>query len=294
MRIVELKTKPRLVSIVIPNYITKKAGGIVPDESETLWFARHCFPRIKKYTTLPYELVLIDNGSEIGHDLLSKWADVLITNESNLGFAPAVNQGINLSKGDMVVVINNDIFVWDGWLEALVKTFEDNSDCGIAMPALMKQTKRGREALKFEEIDLTKNYFSYGKGAEFGSCFLIKREIIDKVKKMNNGNMYDERFLIGFGEDRNLYRQIRMLGYETYRTHKTRVFHQGNVTMSKIKSRKSYTHPNRIYFHKLLELEVNGKRLTEREKDKLRKEAQKEYEESLNKLGSTDVSGVDS
>ena len=258
-----------------------KPGKIVPDGDEQLWFAKHCFERIKQFTTLPYELILIDNGSVHGQDLLKEYADILITNEENLGFAKAVNQGVNVSKGDMVAVVNNDILVYEGWLEALIKTFEDNPNCGIAMPALMKQTKRGDEALKIDKIDLSQNYDKYGAGAEFGSCFLIKREVIDKVKELNGGNMFDENFILGFGEDRRLWRQIRQLGFETFRTHKTRVFHQGNCTICKIPNRKQYTIPNREYLRRITRLEEEGEKLSEERKKQIREQVDVDYEKGL-------------
>jgi len=270
MRIVEIKRRPALVSIVIPNLFDGKSGRIVQEGDEALWFAKHCFHRIKKYTTIPYELILIDNGSSVGKDVLAKWADTLIVNDKNLGFAKACNQGFNAAKGEWILCSNNDIFVWPGWLEALIKTFEDNPDCGVAMPALMKQTKRGEEALEFEEIDLSNNYFSYAAGAEFGSLWLTTKEILDKVREINHGYVFDENFKMGMGEDRRLWRQIRQLEYQTYRTHKTRVFHQGNITVGKIKDRKKYTHPNREYLKRLTELEKDGKRLTEQEKSMLK------------------------
>ncbi|MHA1225128.1 MAG: glycosyltransferase family 2 protein [Candidatus Hodarchaeales archaeon] len=237
----KIKTKPKLVSIVIPNYFTGKSGKVIKDRDESSWFAEHCFKRIKKYTKIPYELVLIDNGSIVDKELLDKWADILIRNKENLGFAKGCNQGFKLARGDWICCMNNDVFVYEGWLEALIKTFEDNPDCGIAMPALMKQTRKAKEALRIKEIDLSQNYMAYGKGAEFGSCWLTKKEIMDKV------GLFDENFKIGFGEDRDYWRRIRKAGYETYRTHKTRVFHQGNVTIGKIENRRKYTFANREY-----------------------------------------------
>ena len=109
---------------------------------------------------------------------------------------------------------------------------------------------------------------------------MIKKELMDKLKEQD-GYVYDERFKFCFSEDRDLWRRVRLLGYETYKTHKTRVFHQGNVSIAKIENRKQYTFPNRIYLHKLQELETNENKLTEKEKDILREEAQREYEDSL-------------
>ena len=267
------------ISIIIPNYFMNKSGKVVQKGDEQLWFAENCFERLKKYTGYSYELILIDNGSVHGQDLLKKWADKLITNEKNLGFAKACNQGFDVAEEGWIVCINNDIFVWEDWLKALIRTFDDNKDCGVAMPALMKQTKNAREALTMKEIDLNQNYNSYSVGAEFGSCWMAKKEVLNEVRQFNGGSVFDENFKIGFGEDRLLWNQIRWLGYQTYRTHKTRVFHQGNVTMGKIVERRKFTGPNRIYLKKLLKAHDEGVVYTEEEKKKIRESADRIWEE---------------
>lgn len=267
------------ISIVIPNWLTER-GGKIAKEAEAFWFLQHCVDRLKKFTEATYELIIVDNGSTVGREWMEKVADKYIRNDKNLGFAVACNQGFFVCEGEYVVCLNNDILVYQNWAEALLKTFEDNKNCGVAMPALMKQTKDARVALEIEEIDLNSNYNEYGKGGEFGSCFMIKKELMDKLKEQD-GYVYDERFKFCFSEDRDLWRRVRLLGYETYKTHKTRVFHQGNVSIAKIENRKQYTFPNRIYLHKLQELETNENKLTEKEKDILREEAQREYEDSL-------------
>ena len=102
-----------------------------------------------------YQIIFIDNGSDLSTkkqmETLLKPNDVLITNQKNLGFAKAVNQGIRIAKGEWIIQMNNDIWVWDGWLEALIKTFEDNKNCGMAMPAIFKETKDAKEILKIEK-----------------------------------------------------------------------------------------------------------------------------------------------
>ena len=266
------------LSIVIPNWLIEK-GGRISETREAFWFLRHCIDRIKKYT-VDFELILVDNGSEVGVDFMKKEADKYIRNEKNLGFAVACNQGFAVCEGDFVACVNNDIFVWPGWAEALYKTFEDNPDCGVAMPGLMKQTKDARVALEIEEPDLSSNFDVYGKDAGFGSCWVIKKDFLEELKK-KDGYYFDERMRFAFSEDRDLWRRIRLMGKETIRTHRTRVFHMGNVSVNKIDNRKQYTYPNRIYLHKLQELDTVNNRLTEKEKDILRDEAQKEYEESL-------------
>jgi len=266
------------LSIIIPNWLTEK-GGKIATRGEAHWFLNHCIDRIKRFTT-DYELILIDNGSTIGVEYIKEQADKYVRNKENLGFAVACNQGFALAEGEFVVCMNNDVFIWEGWAEALYKTFDDNPDCGVAMPALVSSTKDARVALSIRDLDLSTNFNKYGRGAEFGSCWMIKRDFLEHIKSVD-GYYFDERMRFAFSEDRDLWRRVRLMGLETIKTHKTRVFHQGNVSVAKLENRKQYTLPNRLYLHKLQELEVDGKKLTNKEKDELRKEAQKEYEDSI-------------
>lgn len=241
--------KAGLVSIIVPNWFTNQGGKVEP-EAEAYWFAQQSIPRIKKYTE-NYELILIDNGSELGTKFLIDNADKFIHNSTNLGFAKAVNQGIEAAEGEWICVINNDVFVWPGWMDALKLTFTDNPTCGIAMPALVKDVRKAREALAIEMPDLHQNYGIYGAHAEFGSCWLTRRINLDKIKEID-GHYLNENFQYGFGEDRDLWSRIRFhLKLETFRTHNTRVFHQGNVTIGKVHNRKVYTSANREYLQKL-------------------------------------------
>ena len=272
------RTQP-LVSIVIPAWFKKNQDGKY-GKNETFWFAQECLKKMIERTSKElYELIIIDNGSTLtdndiflsqmpseaigkgevyANQYLKDWmtinnywsqADILIRNQKNLGFGPACNQGFNLARGEYIICINNDVIVWPGWIEALLNTFKQKltPPPGVVMPALMKEIRDAREALKMETIDLTQNLGIYGRGAEFGSLWCIPRNIMEQIKKINKGYVFDENFRLGMGEDRKLWCQIRQLNYETYRTHETRIFHQGNMTISKVPDRKQYTEKNREY-----------------------------------------------
>ena len=262
------------LSIVIPNWLTER-GGKIATTGEAHWFLNHCIRRVKEFT-IDYELILIDNGSTIGVGYIKEQADKYVRNEENLGFAVACNQGFALAEGEFIVCMNNDIFVWEGWAEALYKTFDDNPDCGVAMPGLVSSTKDARVALSIKELDLSTNFNKYGRGAEFGSCWMIRRDFLEHIKSVD-GYYFDENFKMGFGEDRDMWKRVRREGKETIKTHKTRVFHQGNVTIAKLENRKQYTLPNRAYFKELCRLEVDGKRLTNEERKQLRAKMQEKY-----------------
>jgi len=255
---------PKL-SVVIPSWFTTTQHGRYM-ENETFWLAQECLKKLIERTPREdYELIIIDNGSTLDSDNnnipeLDGWwstkeywesADILIRNKKNLGFAPSVNQGFAMARGEYICCMNNDIIVWPGWIEGLLNIYTKELDppVGIVMPALMKQTKDAHEALKMESIDLRTNKGKYGGGAEFGSCYIVKREVLEELKK-KDGYILDENFKLGFGEDRDLWKRIRLLGYETYRTHDTRVFHQGNMTYGKVPDRKKFSSANREYLSK--------------------------------------------
>ena len=76
----------------------------------------------------------MDNGSTDGTPewLAEHFPQVrLIRNERNLGFAGGNNVGLRAASGDLLVLLNQDTEVHDGWLAALISTFEDEA-VGIA------------------------------------------------------------------------------------------------------------------------------------------------------------------
>lgn len=251
------RSKPK-VSLVIASWFTEGQNGHF-GENETYNIAKKCLERIIEVTPKElYELILVDNGSTFGKDYFEV-ADVLITNPKNLGFAPAYNQGINLARGEYIIPMNNDILVWEGWLETMIKDFEENENLlnppiGLLMPAVVKEKIRFWDAvnLKKEDIDMERNAGSFAVKAEFGSLYMGRRELFKEVARNRDGyQVLDENFRAGMGEDRWLYREVRMKGKETYRTHNLRVLHVGNVTISKIENRKEYTFKNREYLEEL-------------------------------------------
>lgn len=258
-----------LLSIVIPSWFTNSQHGKY-GRHETFWFAAECLKRLLEVTPRDkYELIIIDNGSTISESDVNEtdliipmgvaeyWgkADVLIRNKKNLGFAPSCNQGFAVARGKYICCLNNDILLWSGWLEEMLKAFEMDLSPkpGILMPALVRETSNAHEALLIDSPDLRKNFGIVGPGAEFGSLWIASREVFDNIM-VKDGFIFDENFKLGFGEDRDLWDRIRDLGCETYRTHNVRVFHQGNLSIGKVKNRREFTEKNHEYLSKKREI----------------------------------------
>jgi len=105
-----------LVSIVMANW----NGGKVYED--TLW-------SLSKISYPNWELIVVDNGSTDGTVALSLNSKFripnskLIKNKTNVGFAPANNQGYRISKGKYVLLLNNDTLVEKDFLEKMVEQF---------------------------------------------------------------------------------------------------------------------------------------------------------------------------
>lgn len=170
-----------MVSIIIPVY-------------NQVSYTKTFLSSIKKYTTSLYEVIVIDNGSfDETQEYLSKlnWVNVIRNNE-NLGCAKAWNQGIEIAKGEWLCVLNNDIVVTREWLNGMLYSANKFS-LDIVSPVRM-EGELNYPLETFARLFIYLNRERIFSGFN-GSCFLMKKKIIEKVGK------FDEQFKIGKYED---------------------------------------------------------------------------------------------
>lgn len=78
------------------------------------------------------ETIVVDNGSRDGSFELLRgrypWVRVLPQDE-NLGFAEAVNVAARTSGAECIALANNDMRLHPGWLQELVRVYEDGTRC---------------------------------------------------------------------------------------------------------------------------------------------------------------------
>jgi len=100
------------VSIIIVNWNTRE-------------LLRNCLKSIYENTCeADYEIIVVDNASDDGSaDMVrSSFSDVrLITNTANRGLAAANNQGIRISEGRYVLLLNSDTVICDGSIDKMVR-----------------------------------------------------------------------------------------------------------------------------------------------------------------------------
>lgn len=99
-----------------------------------------CLPTLISNTSYPYELLIIDNGSE-PHvvDFLRTVAQSdervsLIENNQNPGPGRANRLGFLKAKFKLICLIDSDVLVPEGWLERLVSAFTRNRSLSLLAP----------------------------------------------------------------------------------------------------------------------------------------------------------------
>jgi len=111
------------VSIVILNY---NGAHYLPICLEAV--------RGQQYPSDRFEVIVSDNGSTDGSLELLRgqypWVRV-IANRRNLGFASGCNAGIAASRGEYIVLLNNDTAPEPTWLEGLVAVAEADPQAGM-------------------------------------------------------------------------------------------------------------------------------------------------------------------
>ena len=113
------------------------------------WNGKHhleeCLSSVLKQTYKDYEVIVVDNGSTDGSQeyISSRFPSVsLICNDQNYGFCKGNNIGIKASKGEYIVLLNNDTVVEQDWLQQLYECMISDIDVGFCTSKLLSYSTR--------------------------------------------------------------------------------------------------------------------------------------------------------
>lgn len=135
---------------------------------------------IRRYTEGDYELIVMSDSEKFPirdeYDVLK--IDRYEKTEGK-SYTQSMNMGAKIAQGEYLVFIQNDVFVWEGWLENLCYYLDNNlSDCVIP-----DQCPRDREFVK-------KSYnMTMEEGMQYGSrdegLLIIRRDAFEKAGGFN-------------------------------------------------------------------------------------------------------------
>lgn len=172
-----------------------------------------CVSGLKQATEID-DLIIVDDGSPFDYfgqavRRLEGYIQI-IREQQNNGYATAVNSGLKVAKGEIIVVCNNDIeFIQHGWLHHLTWPLEEYDICSI----------RTSDSDGWETKD------ELEEGAKFGSLWAMRREVYEKIGGL------DESFGNYF-EDLDYQKRAEDAGFKVVKNHAGLVHHIGKATFS--------------------------------------------------------------
>lgn len=209
------------------------------------------------------QIIVIDNASvDDTPTNLNAWRAEdpdrrkVILNNQNLGFGPAVNQGLKHALGDYLVVLNNDTIVSPGWLRGMRRHFEVNPKLGVLCPVTNNIGNEAQVALKGNnpsEILESARHYNLGRSGQLLPlsiaaffCVMIPRRVYEAVGGL------DEQFVPGFFEDDDYCMRVKQAGLSVACAEDVFVYHELSASFDKLSSerRQAVFEKNKALFEK--------------------------------------------
>jgi hypothetical protein len=184
------------------------------------------------------ETIVVDNASADGtaEMVRGRFPGVRVAaNDENRGYSRGVNEGIRLSTGRLILILNPDIVVGEGSIDRLAAFMADHPDAGIAGAKLVypdgalqysarsfytvsallyRRTVLGRlfpRAKPLRDHLLMDDPHDASREVDWiiGACMLVRREALERVGEM------DERFFLYF-EDLDWCYRMKQHGWKVF------------------------------------------------------------------------------
>jgi GT2 family glycosyltransferase len=178
-----------MISIIIPTY------------NHCNDFLKPCIESIIKYTYLEDVEIIVsangctDNTKEYVESLGEPFK--LVWNTKSIGFSKSMNEGIKISSGEYIILLNNDTVLLhqnkNNWINILKTPFLKNNKIGITGP-LMGCNK-----------DIDRHFLIF-------FCVMIKKEVFNTI------GLLDESFGVGAGEDTDFCIKAEQAGFQLVQT----------------------------------------------------------------------------
>ena len=212
---------PDPAQLNFPSEPSPQASVIIPVHNQ-LAFTLRCLQSLSQAgDTTRFEVIVVDDASnDDSPDILPSIVGVhYLRLPENLGFIGACNAGAKLALGAFVVFLNNDTFVQPGWLDALLSTFDQYPDTGLAGSKLVYPDGRLQEAggIVFSDGSAS-NYgrfddprhprYSFVRECDYcsGAAIVLPRDIFETL------GGFDHYFAPAYYEDTDLAMRVRALG----------------------------------------------------------------------------------
>jgi GT2 family glycosyltransferase len=216
-----------LLSVIIPHY-----NGVD--------FISACLRALAHQSYPHLETIVVDNGSidESVELIQREFPNVsLIELGRNLGLTVAINRGISVATGEIIVALNNDTEVSPAWAQALVDTLETYPDAGIVASKMLLFDERDRlhsagDGFGTDGIPINRGVWQRDDGQFDGDTYIFggcggavayRREMLTDI------GLFDEELFM-YLEDVDLNWRAQLAGYRAVFAPRAVVYHHLSAT----------------------------------------------------------------
>jgi GT2 family glycosyltransferase len=215
----------------------EKVTVVIPNWNGMQWLGG-CLESLHKQDLLDFKIVVVDNGSTDSsiQFIKSHYPEVeLIELTRNVGFAKAVNMGIEKSTTPYIAILNNDTSVYREWLSTLLDKIESlPPDIAGVSPKMLRMDDRGVVDDAGDELSWYGSATKRGRG-EPASAYCDEVEVFSPS---GGASLYRREFLVKTGgfdpdffaylEDVDLGLRGRLLGYRYLYLPTAKVLHKSH------------------------------------------------------------------
>lgn len=208
------------LSVIIPNY-----------EGQDLLIKNlpKLIEELKQYNNLKFEIIVVDDAStDDSIKVASRFSEIkVLQNSKNSGFSITVNKGAVHAKGKILLLLNTDVYPEKGFLNSLLKHFEDESI--FAVGCLERSIEKDNTYLNGRGIGTWKRGFLVHERGDIdkkdtlwvsGGSGAFRKSIWDKLGGLN------EIYSPFYWEDIDLAYRAQKAGYKLLFEKESIVYHE--------------------------------------------------------------------
>lgn len=220
------------ISIVIPSY----NGAILLNQN--LPFV---YNALKTSGITNYEIIVSDDNStdETESVLTTKFPEVLLVlNKNNRGFASNINNGLKQATKDLVLFLNSDVTLTDGYFKNLLSYFEKPDTFAVGCKIIgtkENEIQDGAKVIKnyaYGNLANTKNLINK-KEKSLYSVYVHGASLLACRKKVVELNGFNELYNPYYFEDVDLSYRAWRIGYKCYFEENAVCIHPSSSTINK-------------------------------------------------------------
>lgn len=209
-------------------------------------FVKDCLDSLMKQTFGNFEIIFVDNNSSDGslkfvEENYSLPKLKIICSDRNLGFSGGNNLGYKHSRGEYIVLLNNDTSVEANWLEELINCIKQDDAVGAVQSLVLTEGIPLKYYMKNGTVNLLGhnimevfpiNENGIGEIIQLNGCsMIIRKSTVDKF-----GELFPEEYF-AYAEDTFLSFRLKFNGYKLLHNSNSVVHHKGGgATVNKKRS----------------------------------------------------------